>query len=128
MWIFFLKEADDLDNDGDEEGEPDDVENKEEGHEEVEDVVDGEHLNQLQIKLNLKPDDMEDEEEGHEEVEDVVDGEHLNQLQRKLNLDIVCGRRWFHQDSGMSSTKYYRLQTNKQIRVPIEPSIWFCRN
>ena len=48
-----LEEADDLDNDGDEEGEPDDVEDEEEGHEEVEDVVDGEHLNQLQRKLNL---------------------------------------------------------------------------
>ena len=39
---------DDLDNDGNEEGEPDDVEDEEGGHEEVEDVVDWEHLEQLQ--------------------------------------------------------------------------------
>ena len=38
----------DLDDNGREEGEPDDVEDEEESHEEVEDVVDGEHLNQLQ--------------------------------------------------------------------------------
>ena len=50
---FFEEEGDDLDNDGGKEGEPDDVEDEEEGHEEVEDVVDGEHLNQLQRKLNL---------------------------------------------------------------------------
>ena len=42
-----FKEAN-LDNDGAEESEPDDVEDEEEGHEEVEDVVDGEHLHQLQ--------------------------------------------------------------------------------
>ena len=45
---IFLIAILDLDDNGREEGEPDDVENEEESHEEVEDVVDGEHLNQLQ--------------------------------------------------------------------------------
>ena len=42
-----------LDNDGAEESEPDDVEDEEEGHEEVEDVVDGEHLHQLQRRQGI---------------------------------------------------------------------------
>ena len=37
-----------LNYNGDKESEPDDMEDEEEGHEEVEDVVDREHLNQLQ--------------------------------------------------------------------------------
>ena len=45
---IFLIAILDLDDNGRKEGEPDDVEDEEESHEEVEDVVDGEHLNQLQ--------------------------------------------------------------------------------
>ena len=45
---IFLIAILDLDDNGRKEGEPDDVENEEESHEEVEDVVDREHLNQLQ--------------------------------------------------------------------------------
>ena len=45
---IFLIAILDLDDNGRKEGEPDDVEDEEGGHEEVEDVVDGEHLNQLQ--------------------------------------------------------------------------------